>query len=71
MERQPSSLEVLYPPNQPGTRTYVPPFAPLPEKVSECEKLCGFINNILRGIGLAFLIGWGMVGLAILLILTG
>jgi hypothetical protein len=69
--REPSFLEVLYPPKEAGTRVYVPAFAPPVEKISECEKLCGLINNVIRSLSIAFLIGCGTVALAVCLVLGG
>jgi len=71
MDREPSFLEVLYPPKQRGTKTYIPPFAPPVEKVSECEKLCGVINGVLKGLAMAFCLFWGLVALIVLLLLGG
>lgn len=63
-----SMLEVLYPPQERGTRSYVPQYATPVAPVSESEKFYGTMNSILKGIG--FLILAPFVAFAVLVLVA-
>jgi len=71
LDREPSFLEVLYPPKQVETKTYRPAFSPPAEKLSESEKFYRTMNAIFKGIGFLILAPFVVVVLAILIALAG